>query len=107
MLNKKLSLLFIAVSATLGTSAFAADVVDVGALRSASSSNNLVSQFSLDAGSQLKVEKKLNLGQGKQKQRLQQYFHDVPVYGFSVATSQSSLGFYSDMSGRVLKNIEK
>ena len=107
MLNKKLSLLFIAVSATLGTSAFAADVVDVGTLRSASSSNNLVSQFNLDAGSQLKVEKKLDLGQGKQKQRLQQYFHDVPVYGFSVATSQSSMGFYSDMSGRVLKNIEK
>ena len=91
MLNKKLSLLFIAVSATLGTSAFAADVVDVGTLRSASSSNNLVSQFNLDAGSQLKVEKKLDLGQGKQKQRLQQYFHDVPVYGFSVATSQSSM----------------
>jgi vibriolysin len=107
MLNKKRSLLFIAMSATLGTSAFAADVIDVAALKSSTASNNLVSTLSLDSGSQLKVEKKLDLGKGQQKQRLQQYFHDVPVYGFSVAASQSSMGFYSDMSGRVLKNIEK
>ncbi|WP_445945755.1 M4 family metallopeptidase [Shewanella sp.] len=107
MLNKKRSLLCIAMSAALSTSAFAADVVDVGSLKSSSASNDLVSGLSLDAASQLKVEKQLDLGKGLKKQRLQQYFHGVPVFGFTVAASQSSMGFYSDMSGRVLKNIEK
>ena len=107
MLNKKLSLIFIAMSATLGTSVFAADVVDVATLKSSAASNDLVSGLNLDKGSQLKVEKQLNLSKGLQKQRLQQYFHGVPIFGFSVAASQSSMGFYSDMSGRVLQNIEK
>lgn len=97
---------FLAVTAALSSQAMAADRTDVSSLRNLSASNNINSVVSLEAGSDFKVAKEVKLKSGS-KQRLQQYFHGVPVYGHSISAAKSEMGFYSDLKGKVLNNIGK
>ncbi|QLE84100.1 PKD domain-containing protein [Shewanella sp. Scap07] len=106
MLKNKTSLVFLAVTAALSSQAMAADRTDVSSLRNLSASNNINSVVSLEAGSDFKVAKEVKLKSGS-KQRLQQYFHGVPVYGHSISAAKSEMGFYSDLKGKVLNNIGK
>ncbi|MBT1444077.1 M4 family metallopeptidase [Shewanella sp. JM162201] len=106
MRKQQLSLLFIAISATLGTSAHAANVVDVSKLRH-TASGDIGSVLQLAPGYEFRTAKKLDLGKGKQKERLQQYFHGVPVQGFSVAADRSVMGSYSNLKGLMLTEINK
>ena len=106
MRKQQLSLLFIAVSATLGTSAYAANVVDVAKMRHAAS-GDIGSVLQLAPGHEFRTAKQLDLGKGLKKERLQQYFHGVPVYGFTVAADRSEMGFYSNLKGQMLADIDK
>ena len=102
-----MSLVFLAVSASLTTSAFAANKVDVSHLINMTSSNSIQDVISVEKGSEFRVSKEISLGKSGTKQRLQQYFYGVPVFGYSVSASKSDMGFYSQVQGSVLANIAK
>ncbi len=106
MLKNKTSLVFLAVTAALSSQAMAADRTDVASLKNLSASNNINNSLLLERGSEFKVAKEIKLKSGS-KQRLQQYFHGVPVYGHSISAAKSQMGFYSDLKGQVLNNIGK
>ncbi|GGI91268.1 hemagglutinin [Shewanella hanedai] len=105
MLNNKISLVFLAISAALSSQAMAANSVDVSKLKSIHSSNNINSAISLEKGSDFKVAKEIQLGKKGTKQRLQQYFYGVPVFGYSISSNVSSMGIYSGLQGKMLDNI--
>ncbi|WP_295031228.1 M4 family metallopeptidase [Shewanella sp.] len=107
MQNNKMSLVFLAVSASLTSSAFAANKVDVSHLINMTSSNNIQNVITAERGSEFRVSKEISLGKSGTKQRLQQYFYGVPVFGYSVSASKSNMGFYSQLQGSVLANIAK
>lgn len=107
MQNNKISLVFLAVTASLTSSAFAANKVDVSHLINMTSSNNIQNVISAERGSEFRVSKEISLGKSGTKQRLQQYFYGVPVFGYSVSASKSNMGFYSQLQGSVLANIAK
>ncbi|QSX30447.1 M4 family metallopeptidase [Shewanella cyperi] len=107
MHKQRLTLLFLAVSATLATSAHAANRVYVAALRHASSNADINRMLPLEAGQEFRTSRQVSLGKGHNKERLQQYFHGVPVYGFSIAADRSEMGIYSNLQGQMLANIDK
>jgi vibriolysin len=47
------------------------------------------------------------LKNGKNKQKIHQYYLSIPVWGVSLAATESNMGEYSDISGRYLVNIEQ
>ncbi|MBV7314409.1 M4 family metallopeptidase [Shewanella sp. NIFS-20-20] len=106
VINRKLSILFVAISAQLGTAAYAANAVDVGSIQRISSSNDMATMLQLDAANGFQTSKTLAL-KHKTKVKLQQFYFDVPVFGFAVTADQSQMGFFSHPQGRVLTNINK
>ncbi|WP_152829053.1 MULTISPECIES: M4 family metallopeptidase [Shewanella] len=107
MLNNKMSLVFLAVSASMASSAYAANKVDVFNLINTTASNNIQNIISAEKGSEFRVSKEISLGKLGTKQRLQQYFYGIPVFGYSVSASKSNMGFYSQIQGSILANIAK
>lgn len=105
--NIKLSLIGVAVSSLLHAQASAAESVNVSNIENIKASNNINSMLNLEKATEFKVSKQVKLNNGKVKQRLQQYYHGIPVYGFNVSASQSAMGFYTELSGNVLKSIDK
>ncbi len=105
MLNNKISLVFLAISAALSSQAMAANSVDVSKLKTIHSSNDINHVLPLEKGSDFKVAKEVKLGKMGVKQRLQQYFYGVPVFGYSISSDVSSMGIYSDLKGNMLGNI--
>ncbi|ACA84853.1 M4 family metallopeptidase [Shewanella woodyi] len=105
MLNNKISLVFLAISAALSSQAMAANSVDVSKLKTIHSSNDINRVLPLEKGSDFKVAKEVKLGKMGVKQRLQQYFYGIPVFGYSISSDVSSMGIYSDLKGNMLGNI--
>ena len=102
-----MSLVFLAVSASMASSAYAANKVDVFNLINTTASNNIQNIISAEKGSEFRVSKEISLGKLGTKQRLQQYFYGIPVFGYSVSASKSNMGFYSQIQGSILANIAK
>lgn len=107
MLKHKMSLVCVAVSASLSFSALAANKVDVSQLMNMGASNNINNVITAGKGSEFKILKEVSLGKSGAKQRLQQYFYGVPVFDYSISASKSNMGFYSHVRGSVLANIDK
>ncbi|AQS36771.1 vibriolysin [Shewanella psychrophila] len=107
MLNNKMSLVCLAVSASMASSAYAANKVDVSNLINTTASNNIQNVISAEKGSEFRVSKEISLGKSGTKQRLQQYFYGIPVFGYSVSASKSNMGLYSQVQGSILANIAK
>lgn len=53
-----------------------------------------------------KVIKNVTLPNGKNKNRFSQYYHNIPVWGVSIAGTQLKTGEYTDLFGSYLANIE-
>ncbi|NRD72332.1 M4 family metallopeptidase [Shewanella sp. VB17] len=107
MKNNKISLVFLAISSALSSQAMAANSVDVSKLKNIRSSNSISSAISLEKGSDFKVAKEIKLGKKTTKKRLQQYYHGVPIFGYSISADVSSMGVFSGLKGNMLNNIAK
>ncbi|MBE8166817.1 MAG: peptidase M4 family protein [Shewanella sp.] len=107
-INKHWSLLATLISASLSGSVFAADIIKLDSLPQISINNSGFSQQGqLDQGTQFKVSKKVKLANGKTKYRLQQYYQDVPVFGFSVSAAKGNLGQYTQTVGNAATHFSQ
>ena len=106
MPKTKLSLLTVAMLTALTTTAHAAHEVNAGA-RAQSSGNNLNAMLVLEAGSEFVLRGEAKVAKGLKKGRYQQHFHGVPVFGYSISAARSAMGFYSDVAGTLLADINK
>ncbi|RLV60469.1 peptidase M4 family protein [Parashewanella curva] len=100
------TVLSILIGATFCSSAFAADIVDVNQL-SISASNNLTQDLQLDSNSQYQVANTASLPNNQKKYRLQQYYNQVPIYGYTIAAAKNSVGSYTDLQGLAVVNINQ
>ncbi|WP_283106883.1 M4 family metallopeptidase [Shewanella surugensis] len=107
MRNNKVSCIFLAISAALSAQTLAANSVYVSSFTHSASSNNIHTALMLEAGSHFQVAKAINLNKSTTKQRLQQYFFDIPVFGHTISANVSSMGVYSSLKGKLLSNIAK
>ncbi|MCL1077425.1 peptidase M4 family protein [Parashewanella spongiae] len=105
-LNKHWSLLATLISTSLSGSVFAADIIQLDTLPQTSINiQGFSQQGQLDHGTQFKVSKKVKLINGKTKYRLQQYYQDVPVFGFTVSAAKDHLGQYTQTRGNAVTNL--
>ncbi|MCL1076717.1 peptidase M4 family protein [Parashewanella spongiae] len=79
-------------------------VVDQGAMLS-TNNQNLTQDLSLDYGTSYQPSKEIKLPNSTTKVKLQQYFHDVPVFGMSLVVSKNKAGKYSEAKGLAANNF--
>ncbi len=91
-----------AVACALTMSANAANIIDASEMTRGYSSDNINQVLGLTGNTQMKAVKSINAGNGVTKVRFQQEFNGVPVFGHSVAATQTSMGLLTDVSGKIL-----
>ncbi|WP_133407392.1 M4 family metallopeptidase [Parashewanella tropica] len=106
MFNTKKLFLATSVTLALSSQAFAADIVNLQNLVSPSSTLNSQSlAAALSEGNSFKQKQTVILPSKVKKIRLQQYFHGVPVYNYSVAVTADQLQNYTNPIGFAANNI--
>ncbi|RLV59684.1 peptidase M4 family protein [Parashewanella curva] len=106
MFNTKKLFLTTAVALALSSQAFAADIINFHNLASPSSTLNSQSMASImSEGNSFKQKQAVTLPNKVKKIRLQQYFHGVPVYNYSVAVTADLLQNFSNPIGFAANNI--
>ncbi|WP_170308334.1 M4 family metallopeptidase [Parashewanella tropica] len=106
-MNIRSNILFGTILATsLCPTVFAADIVNLGEMATVSSTN-LTQDFQLDEGTTFQKSNTAKIANGKTKYRLQQYYHGVPIYGYTIAATQDQLGAYQHIDGLAVTNINK
>lgn len=106
MINKQLTRLSAAVICALGFSATAAEQVSVASLQ-AQSGSDVNAVLNLQSGHSFKEVKAVQLNNGKEVVRLQQYYQGVPVFGQTIAAKRSEMGVFSDFHGTAAQNMEE
>jgi vibriolysin len=91
-----------AVACALTMSANAANLIDASQITKGYSSDNINQVLGLTGNTQMKAVKTINAGNGVTKVRFEQTYNNVPVFGHSVAATQTSMGLFTDVSGQIL-----
>ncbi|WP_299492492.1 M4 family metallopeptidase [uncultured Shewanella sp.] len=107
MKNNKISPLVLAISTLFSLSSLAASTVELTKSHQALSTNDLQQALSLEKGSDFIPVKTVTLKNAQIKQRLQQRFYGIPVFGHTLSANVSALGVYSNLNGKLLTQIEK
>lgn len=106
MKKYQLKPLVVAVSSLLAISSYAADRVEIDdASAILDSGNDINGMLTLDSDYRFEPVKTIILPNGKVKQRLQQYYQNIPVWNVSIAADRSVMGVYSNISGSLLDNV--
>jgi len=97
----------VALACALSFSAHAVDIKDAALMAKANSSDNIHILLGLNKGanqakSQFKASKQVALGNGNTKSRYQQFYHNIPVFGYSVAATQTTMGQLFDVKGDIV-----
>ena len=96
----------IAVTSLFAISSYAANRVEIDKINTFFDSGNDVNAIlAMDANYHFEPEKTVVLPNGKVKQRLQQYYQNVPVWNVAITTDRSVMGVYSNISGTLLDNV--
>jgi Zn-dependent metalloprotease len=106
MINKQLTKLSAAVICALGFSATAAEQVSVASLQ-AQSGSDVNAVLNLQSGHSFKEVKAVQLNNGKEVVRLQQYYQGVPVFGQTIAAKRSEMGVLSNFYGTAAQNMNE
>ncbi|MBE8167720.1 MAG: peptidase M4 family protein [Shewanella sp.] len=78
--------------------------VDQGSMLS-TSGQTLIQDLNLDSGTSYHSIREIQLPNLKTKVKIQQYFHDVPVFGMSLVVSQDKAGDYREAKGYAANNL--
>ncbi|MCX4028586.1 M4 family metallopeptidase [Endozoicomonas sp. SM1973] len=106
MKKYQLKPLAVAVTSLLAISSYAADYVEVDELSALlDSGNDINAMLAMDSNYDFKPVKTLVLPNGKVKQKLQQYYQNIPIRNASIAADLSVMGVYSNISGSLLDNV--
>jgi vibriolysin len=104
---QKISAVCAAVACALSFSANATKLNDMAPTKDAAkmavsySTDNINSLLGLEGPTQMRAVKTVELSNGVKKVRYQQMFHDIPVFGHSIAATQTHMGMLTDPRGLV------
>ncbi|WP_299004341.1 M4 family metallopeptidase [uncultured Shewanella sp.] len=107
MKNNKLPPLVLAISTLFSLPTLAANTIDLAKHYRTLSTNDLTQTLSLEQGSGFTPVKTVTLKSFQVKQRLQQSFYGVPIFGHTISANVSAMGAYSNINGNLLTHIEK
>ena len=99
---KKITKIAAAVACVFTMSAQAADIRSAASMGWGNSGTDINSVLGLTGNHAMKAGKKFNAGKGLVKVRFQQEYKGVPVFGYSVAATESAMGLLTDVSGRYI-----
>ncbi|NQZ09904.1 MAG: hypothetical protein HRT35_22360, partial [Algicola sp.] len=91
-----------AVTCALTLSANAANIIDASQMTQGYSSENVNQVLGLQGNTQMKAVKTIAVGNGVTKIRFQQQYKGIPVFGYSVAATQTAMGLLTDVQGKIL-----
>ncbi|MFT4923928.1 MAG: vibriolysin [Phenylobacterium sp.] len=91
-----------AVACALTLSVNAASI-DAASMSQGYSSDNINQVLGLTGSTQMKAVKTINVGNGVTKVRFQQMYNNVPVFGHTVAATQTEMGLLTNVQGKVLQ----
>jgi vibriolysin len=92
-----------AVVCALSMSANAANTIDASVMAKGNSGDNINAVMGLtNSKTQMKAVKDIDAGNGLVKTRFQQTYNGVPVFGYSVAATKTSMGAFTNVQGNVL-----
>ena len=106
----KLSLIGCAVSTLFTVNANAVDIVKLTGEGNSINNyayGNSIHPVQFDQGIDFKVVKSVKMGKNKIKYRMQQYYNDVPVFGYSVASDTPNTKKYSSFLGLAVNNLNQ
>jgi vibriolysin len=91
-----------AIACALTMSANAANLVDVSQIAKGYSSDNINHVLGLVGDTQMKAAKTIDAGNGVTKVRFNQEYKGIPVFGHSVAATQTEMGVFTNVQGKML-----
>ena len=91
-----------AIACALSMSAQAANVLDASQMARGYSSDDINHMMGLVGKQSMKTQKRIALDNGVTKVRFQQMYDGIPVFGYSVAASESTMGALNNVQGRFL-----
>ncbi|MFT4924021.1 MAG: vibriolysin [Phenylobacterium sp.] len=91
-----------AVTCALTMSVNAANIIDVADMTQGYSSDNINQVLGLTGNSQMKAVKEIDFGNGVTKVRFQQEYQGIPVFGYNIAATKTSMGLLTDVYGQMV-----
>ncbi|MBE8168861.1 MAG: hypothetical protein HAW66_10900 [Shewanella sp.] len=104
-LLKRVSLFIFIAASNFISPLYAAQVVRLGTDIQTSHSGinaNATDSVQLDKATDFKISKTITIPNGKKKYRLQQYYQNIPVNGYSVTSNTAETKRFLAMNGKVL-----
>ncbi len=92
-----------AVVCALSMSATAANTIDASVMAKGNSGDDINAVMGLtNSKTQMKAVRDIDAGNGITQVRFQQTYNDVPVFGYNVAATKTSMGVFTNVQGKVL-----